>query len=108
MWSSFLGLFSNEILTNAYKYAFTNHQEGELWIDLQQYPDDADPEGLFTHTLTIRDNGPGLPEGFSPESQSSMGSQIITLLINQLEGRLDFSGEGGTTFTIHFSDEKRP
>ncbi|NQV02875.1 MAG: PAS domain S-box protein [Bacteroidia bacterium] len=102
-----LGLISNEILTNAYKYAFINNPKGEMWIDLQKYPDDGNPEGLFTHTLTIRDNGPGLPEGFSPEIQSSMGSQIITLLVEQLEGRLDFSGEGGTSFTICFSDEKR-
>ena len=102
-----LGLISNEILTNAYKYAFSGHPDGELWIDLQRCPDAANPEGLYTHTLTIRDNGPGLPKDYSPENQKSMGSQIISLLIDQLEGRLEFSGEEGATFTIYFSDEKR-
>ncbi|MFC2101942.1 histidine kinase dimerization/phosphoacceptor domain -containing protein [Bacteroidota bacterium] len=102
-----LGLISNEILTNAYKYAFNDQQEGELWIDVKRYYDESDQNGNYSHTLTIRDNGPGLPEGFSPENLKTMGSQIITLLVDQLEGRLDVSGTDGATFTIYFSDEKR-
>jgi PAS domain S-box-containing protein len=102
-----LGLIANEILTNAFKYAFADQPDGELWIDLKCYYDDTHPEEPYSHTLTIRDNGPGLPKDFSLENQGSMGSQIITLLIEQLEGRLDLSGDGGATFTIYFSDEKR-
>ncbi|TSA28397.1 MAG: PAS domain S-box protein [Bacteroidetes bacterium] len=102
-----LGLISNEILTNAFKYAFEDNQEGKLWIDLQRCPAAADPDELYTHTLTIRDNGRGLPDGFSMEGRSSMGSQIITLLVDQLEGELEINGQDGASFTIYFSDEKR-
>jgi len=102
-----LGLIANEILTNAFKYAFADKPDGELWINLKCCYDEAHPEEPYTHTLTIRDNGPGLPVDYSPDKQGSMGSQIITLLIDQLEGRLDFSGDNGATFTIYFSDAKR-
>lgn len=102
-----LGLIANEILTNAFKYAFTETSEGKLWIDLRQCPVDTNHRGNYSHTLTIRDNGPGLPEGYSHEIQKSMGSQIIALLIDQLEGKLDISAKGGAGFTIYFSDEKR-
>ncbi|MFH1297274.1 MAG: histidine kinase dimerization/phosphoacceptor domain -containing protein [Bacteroidota bacterium] len=102
-----LGLISNEILTNAYKYAFEDHQQSALWIDLHPWVSDKDRDGQFTHTLNIRDNGPGLPEGFSMEERSSMGSQIITLLVDQLEGELEIDGQNGASFTIYFSDEKR-
>lgn len=102
-----LGLISNEILTNAYKYAFADKPDGELWIDLKRGKNANRSGERVTHTLTIRDNGPGLPKGFPTDNQKSMGSQIIKLLIDQLEGQLHYSGEGGASFTIYFSDEKR-
>ncbi|MBN1200111.1 MAG: PAS domain S-box protein [Bacteroidales bacterium] len=102
-----LGLISNEILTNSFKYAFADNPEAELWIDLKRNKNADNSGDPFTHTLTIRDNGPGLPKGFSADNQKSMGSQIIELLIDQLEGQLHYSGEGGASFTIYFSDEKR-
>jgi len=102
-----LGLISNEILTNAYKYAFSELNEGELWIDLKQLLNQDREEDAFTHTLAIRDNGPGLPHGFSSAASTSMGSQIIELLVDQLEGQLKYSSDHGASFTIYFSDKKR-
>ncbi len=102
-----LGLISNEILTNAYKYAFADRSDGELWVELSILRKESGEENVFTHQLTIRDNGQGLPEGFKLEEQKSMGSQIITLLVDQIEGKLHYSGDTGTTFIILFSDEKR-
>jgi PAS domain S-box-containing protein len=102
-----LGLISNEIVTNAYKYAFNGMEEGKLWVELLERREGSRSEHLYTHTLTIKDNGPGLPEGFSIDNQLSMGSQIISLLTQQLDAKLTFSGENGTRFTISFSNEKR-
>ena len=101
-----LGLISNEILTNAYKYAFADRSDGELWVELSILRKESGEENAFTHQLAIRDNGRGLPEGFKLEEQKSMGSQIIALLVDQIEGKLHYSGDTGTTFTILFSDEK--
>ncbi|MBE0646309.1 MAG: PAS domain S-box protein [Bacteroidales bacterium] len=102
-----LGLICNEVLTNAFKYALDDNPAGELWIDLKPCHDNADPNKQYSHRLTIRDNGPGLPVGYSPVNQTSMGSQIIALLIEQLEGKLEYSGDEGVLVSIYFSDEKR-
>ena len=102
-----LGLISNEIVTNAYKYAFAERSDGELWVKLSQLGKETKKKNAFTHQLTFRDNGRGLPDGFQLEKQQTMGSQIITLLVDQIDGELHYSGDKGATFTILFSDEKR-
>ena len=102
-----LGLISNEIVTNAYKYAFAERSDGEFWVELSQLGKETRKKNAFTHQLTFRDNGRGLPDGFQLEKQQSMGSQIITLLVDQIDGELHYSCNKGATFTIFFSDEKR-
>ena len=102
-----LGLISNEIVTNAYKYAFAERSDGELWVELSQLGKETREKNAFTHQLTFRDNGRGLPDGFQLEKQQSMGSRIITLLVDQIDGELHYSSDKGATFTILFSDEKR-
>ncbi|MFH1160883.1 MAG: histidine kinase dimerization/phosphoacceptor domain -containing protein [bacterium] len=101
-----LGLIVNEILTNAFKYAFSANKEGELWVDLKLLDEEQTDPATFTHSLTIRDNGPGLPDDFDLEARKSMGSQIIHLLIGQIEGELTYSSDHGASFTIFFRDEK--
>jgi len=101
-----LGLIVNEILTNAFKYAFLSRKEGQLWIDLRLLDGNQEHPPPYTHSLTIRDNGKGLPDDFSFESQKTMGSQIIYLLIGQIAGNLSYSNNHGASFTILFRDEK--
>ena len=92
-----LGLIANEILTNAYKYAFRDRKHGEVTIDLKREDKDA---GLCC--LTIKDNGIGLPEGFSIKEPSSMGLYIIKLLIEQINAKLSIENQQGTSFSIIF------
>jgi len=103
-----LSLIVNELITNTYKYAFPDHQQGDLWVELALDHHHPSGDQIYSHKLVIRDNGKGLPEGFSIENQPTMGSQIITLLADQIEARLLVSGEKpGTSFTIYFSDEQK-
>ena len=61
-----------------------------------------------TYELTIADNGVGLPAGFDPKNQKSLGLQLVTMLTKQLDGTLAIESQGGTSVTITFSnDEKR-
>ena len=101
-----LGLISNEILTNAYKYAFSDRSGGELSVVLSAIEKGVDDDIAYSHQLIIHDNGLGLPEGFQLEDQKSMGSQIITLLVDQIDGKLHYSNDHGAKFTILFSDER--
>jgi len=95
-----LGLIANELLTNAFKYAFGERTDGKITITLSR-------KEIGFSALSISDNGIGLPEGFTLENQSSLGMFIIRLLSEQLDGRNKFSRDNGTTFTVLFSDQNK-
>jgi len=87
-------LIINEIVSNAFKYAFPDDRQGEIRISLDQN------EGEIT--MVISDNGVGLPEGMSFEQSGSLGLQLVHSLTDQLGGRVQCSTSGGTTFEIRF------
>ncbi len=91
-----LGLIINELITNAYKYAFPDQNTGNIWIKLL-------PEEKERFSISICDDGIGLPDGFSMKSTKTMGSQIVELLVAQIEASLEVSTKGGTCFRILFS-----
>jgi len=92
-----LGLIINELLTNAYKYAFLPDCEGLIMIGLKKEPD-----GLVT--LIVSDNGIGLPETVSTGSEKSLGLFIVGLLVEQLEGTVEIVRQKGTEFRIVFKN----
>ncbi len=93
-----LGLIINELMTNSYKYAFPGTSSGMVMVTLF-------PEEENSYCLTVGDDGVGLPEGFSIAGASSMGSQIIRLLLEQLEAKMEITGNPGCTFRIYFSTQ---
>jgi two-component sensor histidine kinase len=90
-----LGLIANELLTNAFKYAFPRQQDCEIQVHLHKENDDE-------FTLMIRDNGIGLPESFSLNSEKSLGMFIVKLLVEQLDGKIDITRRNGSCFSIRF------
>ncbi len=88
------GLLINEIVSNAYKYAFPDQNKGIIMIELKK------TNG--TMTLKVHDNGIGLPENFDVEKSESLGMQLIQALTSQLDGELKVSHENGTTFEVSF------
>jgi len=54
-------------------------------------------------TVTVADNGVGLPEGFDLDSATSLGLQIVrTLVVSELGGRLRIvpRPDGGTEAVV--------
>ena len=69
-----IGLIVNELVTNAFKYAFPDEEQaGTVTVRLGR----ASPGEL---TLLIEDNGVGCPEN----SKEGLGSRIVRLLVQQL------------------------
>ena len=64
------GLILNELITNAIKYAYPDG-EGEITIDLT---DDGDEV-----TMSVSDQGPGMPADFDWENTKSLGMKIVQL-----------------------------
>ncbi len=87
-------LIINELITNAYKYAFPDNRSGELSISFAK-KDDA-------YILAIKDNGIGLPEGFDYRKSNTLGLQIVNVLCKQLRGTLQMRSDRGTEAVITF------
>jgi two-component sensor histidine kinase len=94
-----LGLIVNELMTNAFKYAFPGNREGNIWVSYKKAPPRNNSE-VEMRCLTVRDDGIGLPPGFELSQRTSMGSQIIHLLTQQLEGEITIDGSKGASFSI--------
>lgn len=90
-----MGLIINELLTNAFKYAFPKGAPGEIHIRLKK----EDGEQCF---LVVEDNGIGLPEDPSMNSEKSLGFYIVRILVEQLAGNIKIVREKGTSFQIRF------
>ncbi|NCT10195.1 MAG: sensor histidine kinase [Flavobacteriia bacterium] len=91
-----LGLIINEIITNAYKYAFSDEKENKLFISIHK---------LENHyQLIIQDNGSGIPEDFDIKTAKSLGLRLINRLVKQLYGTLNQVNDNGARFEINFKD----
>lgn len=96
------GLIVNELVTNSLKYAFPPGflppgATPEITVELRR-------ESPGRYTLSVRDNGCGLPPELDPENTHTLGLQLVTALASQLEGALRISRSGGATFSITFND----
>lgn len=69
-----IGLIANELVTNAFKYAFPEGQGGTVQITLEP----AD-EGMV---LSVEDDGVGVP----PAKQDGLGTRLVQMLASHLGG----------------------
>ncbi len=96
-----LGLVVNELLTNSYKYAFIGRNTGNIHVKLAPVLNAAEDE-TNNWELIIEDDGVGLPKSFRLEKASSMGSQIILALVDQIHAQIHVTGKEGASFRIIF------
>ena len=96
-----LGIIVNELVTNSLKYAFTEGENGEIRIVLRREKKSNETnKSLFS--LTISDNGKGIPESLELENSESLGLQLVSILVDQLDGEMKLSRDHGTEFIITF------
>lgn len=90
------GLLLNEVLTNAFKYAFEGRNSGKITIHFKH---GADGEVIFG----IQDNGVGFNPDEVSGSEESLGLKLISTLARQLKGKMDVkSDDGGSSFSFRF------
>ncbi len=90
------GLIINELVTNSIKHGFKEMDSGKIYINLQ-----TDNSCL---TLTVGDDGIGLPKDLDLENPQKLGLQLVKSLVDQLEGKLEFDGTNGTEFNFKFKE----
>ena len=94
------GLILNELLSNAFKYAFPGGRRGQITVHFVRLE-----SGEFS--LSCGDNGVGIPEGFKWQNSNSLGLRIVNILTNQIDGDLMLHRNGGgTRFELKFPSAK--
>lgn len=91
-----LGLILNELISNAFKYAFKGGS-GELNISIQSL-------GKGQHQMVVADSGPGLSADFDLLKVKSLGLRLVRRLAKQLYGKADYYFETESKFIVTFTD----
>ena len=89
-----VSLIVAELVTNSLKHAFKGRDEGEIAIGIEA------AKGICT--LTVADDGPGIPDDFETANSGSLGQGILNSLARQLRGRIIFEHGGGTVARLTF------
>src|SRR5699024_7332655 len=93
------GLILNELITNAYKHAFEEREEGIISISLDSRDD--------KFYLMVEDNGSGIPDSVDMKNPKSLGITLIKTLSKQLDGKYKFiNKDAGMRFTLQFDIDK--
>ncbi|MDQ1253511.1 MAG: hypothetical protein QG646_2683, partial [Euryarchaeota archaeon] len=101
-----LGIIVNELVSNSLKHAFNEGEEGEVRVQLsREGQKDGTHQPLFS--LTISDDGKGIPEDIDLASIESLGLQLVFTLVDQLDGKIEIKREQGTEFRITFNVESK-
>jgi two-component sensor histidine kinase len=91
-----LGFIISELMSNSYKHAFEGNPNGQIGIRLCS----SNEKEI---TLSIRDNGRGLPKYIDHNNADTRGFQLISGLVKyQLQGSWNIEGSEGTEHTILF------
>ncbi len=89
-----LGFIVNELITNSAK-----HASGHVTVRFETTAPDR-------HSLSVLDDGPGLPVGFDPANSNGLGMKIVRSLVQQIGGELQIgagNNGGGVHFAVTFS-----
>jgi PAS domain S-box-containing protein len=101
-----LGMIVNELVSNSFKHAFIGRDRGEIQIRLHREEStefESENRKITNFTLTVSDNGVGIPENLDIEDLGSLGMQLVTSLVDQLDGELELKRNNGTEFTMRFA-----
>jgi PAS domain S-box-containing protein len=93
-----VGLLINELLTNAFKYAFTGRDGGTIALECRRLADDE-------IVVVIADDGVGMPADATWPARGKLGALILQTLrenTRQVDFRLDSTPDEGTRVTIAF------
>lgn len=94
-----LGLLTNEIISNALKYAFTGRENGIITVDLKKISEEE-------LVLIIGDDGIGFDFELERDTSNTLGTELIVALVEQLDGEYTFTSDKGSNFSIRFKSQE--
>ncbi|GAA1254355.1 sensor histidine kinase [Oryzihumus leptocrescens] len=97
-----LAMVVSELVQNAVEHGLAAHG-GQLTVDARRSTE-GEEEVL---SVTITDDGAGLPEDFDP-GRSGLGTQIVTSLVQDMRGRITWERAKPRGTTVRFVARLRP
>ena len=101
-----LGIIINELISNSLKYAFQGRNRGEIRVKLHREGNrehEIEDRNSTAYVLSVSDNGVGIPKDLDIEDLDSLGLQLVTSLVEQLNGELKLERNNGAEFIIRFT-----
>jgi len=95
-----LGFLVNEIATNAVKHGFTYEKEPRFTVELKWSPEEEQ------YTLTLANNGNPFPEEAGFDHPQTIGLQLASTLVSQLNGTIEVRKSPQPVFTIRIPQEE--
>ena len=89
------GLIINELISNAFKYAFPDGKRGKITVRIKKKGNKID--------LEVSDNGIGFPKTVDFKNTNSLGLQLVNSLTDQVNGKITLTSVKGTKFLITFN-----
>jgi len=93
-----LSLVINELISNAIKHAIPESETPEVRIHV------SSNKGLFK--FSIHDNGPGFKQGSATGKTESFGWEMVQMMVEQLQGKLQVSNKNGALVEVSFPATK--
>ncbi len=88
------GLILTELVSNSIKHAFEKGQRGRVSIHMHR------AEGCYK--LAVSDNGKGFPSGADWRQASTLGTQLVLMLVRQIRGNIELEQSAETKFVVRF------
>lgn len=92
------GLILNEIVSNAFKYAFKGIKDAKLNISFIE----KKAKGNSSYELLVIDNGIGFVQQELSDKHKTLGLELINSLVLQLDGKISITNSNGTHIRIEF------
>lgn len=90
------GLIINELVSNALKYGFSHQEAGSIWIALYQ------EDNYFN--LVVSNNGSQLQAPVDLAHTETLGLQLVSTLVQQINGHIEVEQNQRLTFKIQFHE----
>ena len=90
-----LAMIVHELVSNAIEHGAGDRPNGQVSVAFDEAPTGG-------HVLTVRDDGPGIPDGFDPRTSKRLGMKLVRAFTAQIGGTLEWSSAdgGGTLVTL--------
>lgn len=79
-----------ELVANSLEHAFAGRLTGQIRVEVRRLPDGQ-------ATMTVSDDGAGLPPGFDAATVPSLGLKLVRVLTRQLAGNFTMTDTGAGT-----------